>query len=271
MFLQINDVRMFVNDSSASDFETILFIHGFPFDHSMWREQIYLLGTEFRCIAPDLRGHGGTLDINGPRPPEQVTIDLLADDLIALIEQRQPRDRRITLCGLSMGGYIAFALWRKIPERIGRLVLADTKATPDTPETRAKRQAQAEKVNSQGTRAISDAMLDTLLTPEHRSSSVGMEVRRMIESTSPQGVINTLHALANRPDSTDTLATITVPTLVMVGEHDKLTTLDDARYMHQRLRHSAPLAVIPDAAHVSALENGAAFNRALLDFLRVRA
>lgn len=268
MFAQINDLRMFVEDRSGSDFETILFIHGFPFDHSMWRQQLFLLGSEFRCIAPDLRGHGGTLDARGPRPAGEVTIELLAQDMIALLDHMRPRQAKLTVCGLSMGGYIALEMWRRIPEQIGHLILADTKATPDTPELRARRQAQAEKVKTDGARAISDGMLDTLLTPESRNSATGMEVRRMIESTSPQGIINTLHALANRPDSTDTLATISVPTLVMVGEHDQLTPVSDAQYMHERLSHKAPLIVIPHAGHISPLENPDAFNLALLEFLK---
>jgi pimeloyl-ACP methyl ester carboxylesterase len=270
MFIQIGNLHMFVEDRSASDFETILFIHGFPFDHSMWRHQLYLLGTEFRCVAPDLRGHGGTRETGAPSTPEEFTIDLLADDLIALLDQIHPRDKKLTVCGLSIGGYIAFALWRKIPDRIRQLILADTKATPDTPDARARRQAQADKVKANGPAAISDGMLDTLLTPENRNSVIGMDVRRMIESTSSQGIVNTLHALANRPDSTDTLATITVPTLVVVGEQDKLTPVSDAQYIHERLHHAAPLAVIPHAGHVSPLENPDEFNRFLLDFLRAK-
>jgi 3-oxoadipate enol-lactonase len=268
MFAEINGLRMFYEDRSASDFDTILFLHGFPFDHSMWRNQLDLLDTEYRCLAPDLRGHGGTLETGAPLASDQVTIDLLADDMIALLDHAGPRDRKVTVCGLSMGGYIAFALWRKIPQRIGRLILADTKATADSPEARAKRAAQAEKVKAEGARAISSGMLDSLLTPANRESVIGMEVRRMIESTSPQSIVNTLHALANRPDSTDTLATITVPTLVLVGAEDKTTPVSDAQYMHERLRHKAPLAVIAHAGHISPLENPEAVNRAMLDFLK---
>jgi pimeloyl-ACP methyl ester carboxylesterase len=268
MFAQVNGLRMFVEDRSASDFETILFLHGFPFDHSMWRHQLFLLGTEYRCIAPDLRGHGGTLDIGEPRPPEQVTMDLLADDVVALLDVVKPRQEKITVCCLSLGGYIAFALWRKIPERIGWLILADTKATPDTPEARARRQSQAEKVQTDGPKAVSEGMLNTLLTPENRSTVIGMEVRRMIENTSAHGMVGTLNALANRPDSTDTLASISVPTLVIVGEHDQVTPLSDAQYMHERLHHKAPLAVIPQAGHISPLENPDDFNRAVLQFLK---
>src|SRR5450759_3745455 len=99
----------------------MLLLHGFPFDHSMWRNQLQFFGSEFHCIAPDLRGQGGTRDIGQPRATQDVTIDLLADDMIALLDQIHPRTPKITVCGLSMGGYIALALWRKIPQRIDHL------------------------------------------------------------------------------------------------------------------------------------------------------
>ena len=275
MFVEVNHVSMFVEERSESDSQIILFLHGFPFDHSMWRYQLGFFETEFRCIAPDLRGHGGTVEIGQPigQPPakQDVTIDLLADDVIALLDKLHLGQHKITVCGLSMGGYIAFALWRKIPHRIERLILADTKATPDSPEARARRGAQADKVKASGPQSISAGMLETLLTTENRTNVVGMEVRRMIESTQAQGIVNTLHALANRPDSTDTLATINVPTLVVVGAEDKLTPVSDAEYMQERLPHPAPLAIISRAGHLSPLENPNAFNLVLSDFLRLKA
>jgi pimeloyl-ACP methyl ester carboxylesterase len=263
---------MFVDDRSASDTQTILFLHGFPFDHSMWHHQLQFFGIEYRCIAPDLRGHGGTRNVaQPPRAANDVTIDLMADDCIALLNQIHPREHKITVCGLSMGGYIALALWRKIPHRIGHLILADTKATPDTPEARARRQAQAKQVQASGPQSISDGMLDALMTAEHRNGIIGMEVRRMIESTQVSGIVNALHALAERPDSTATLAAIKVPTLVVVGAEDKLSPLSDAQYMIDRLPHAAPLVVIPNAGHMSPLENPDAFNLAMSDFLHLKA
>ncbi len=271
MYVEIDQLSMFVDDHSATDHQTILFLHGFPFDHSMWRNQLEFLGTEYRCIAPDLRGHGGTRDVGQPRAAQDVSIDLMADDMIALLNQIHPSTRKITVCGLSMGGYIALALWRKIPQRIERLILADTKATPDSPEARTRRQAQAEKVKASGAESISGGMLESLLIEEHRTGATGMEVRRMIESTSVPGIVNALHALAERPDSTDTLGTILAPTLVVVGEEDKLTPVSDAQYMVERLPHAAPLVVIPHAGHLSPLENPDAFNLALSDFLQLKA
>jgi 3-oxoadipate enol-lactonase len=268
MFRQINDLRMFIDERGKAESESILFIHGFTFDHSMWRQQLVTLSTEYYCIAPDLRGHGGTRQVENVTTGGSVSIDNLADDVIALINEMLPPERKFTVCGLSMGGYIAFALWRKIPNRITRLILADTKATADTPEARARRREQAAKVSAGGAQAISDGMLDSMVAAEHRSSPLAMEVRRMIESTSTQGIVDTLYALADRPDSTDTLATIAVPTLVIVGEQDKVTPVTDAQFMQERLRSKGRLVIVPHAGHVSSLENPEEFNRHLIDFLQ---
>ena len=114
-------------------------------------------------------------------------------------------------------------------------------------------------------------MLGTLLIEENRTGIIGMDVRRMIESTSVPGIVNALHALAERPDSTDTLSSIGIPTLVVVGAEDRLTPVSDAEYMICRLQNAAPLAVIPHAGHLSPLENPDAFNLALSNFLHLKA
>lgn len=266
MYYAVGHLRMFVDERGIPNTQTILFVHGFPFDHSMWQRQMSAFSQAYHCIAPDLRGHGGTVETENPAGPVMVTMDLLADDLLALLDQLAP-GRQVTLCGLSLGGYIAFALWRKQPGRFARLILADTKATPDSPEARARRQAQMQTVNEHGAKGISGGMLDGLLAPEHREDVIGMAVRRMIESTSSPHIIATLQALADRPDSTQTLATISVPTLIVVGESDKTTPLSDAQYMAERLPERTRLEVIPQAGHLSPLENPTAFNAILRDFL----
>ena len=265
MLMRLNDLSMFVDERGNSDATPLLFIHGFPFDHSMWRHQMSHFSAGHHVFAPDLRGHGDTREVE--HRSANVTVNTLADDLITLLDSALGNQSRLTICGLSLGGYTAFELWRLIPNRIERLILADTKAAPDTPEVRERRKSQAEQVAIHGARAISDGMLDSLLAPVHRHGVVGMEVRRMIESTDPQEITRILNALAARPDSTATLPTITVPTLVIVGELDKITPLSDARYMVQAIGNTARLAVIPEAGHLTALENPSAFNTALSNFL----
>ncbi len=265
MYYTIDGLRMFVDERGAAQPEVILFVHGFPFDHSMWTNQMAVFSAHYHCIAPDLRGHGGTSAVV-PNDNQSMTLDRMAGDLLALLDQLAPR-KPVTLCGLSMGGYIAFAMWRRQPGRFARLVLADTKATPDTPEVLARRQAQADTVKAEGAKAISTSMITGLLARQHRDDVIGVSVRRMIESTSAQGIIATLHALAGRPDSTQTLATIDIPTLVIVGEKDQTTPPADAHYMVERLPANPRFIMIPQAGHLSPLENPAAFNTALSDFL----
>jgi pimeloyl-ACP methyl ester carboxylesterase len=267
MFLRVNNLNMFVDVRGSATNETILFIHGFPFDHSMWRHQMQAFSGAFRCIAPDLRGHGGTIQVDKAAGVHDVSMDRYADDLMALLDQPGGQ-HKVTVCGLSLGGYIAFALWRKYPDRIQRLILSDTKATPDNDAARSKRSAQAMQVSKDGVSSISNGMLDTLLHPDHRAGILRMEVRRMIESTAAQGVIDTLGALANRPDSTPTLATINVPTLLLVGDNDTTTPLSDAQWMQQHLAGSGPVTIISNAGHLSPLENPDQFNLTLSAFLK---
>ena len=265
MYSEVNGLNLFYEDRGDHEPEPILFLHGFPFDHSMWRHQLDFFSITQRCIAPDLRGHGGTTDIGKPLGPGEVSMELMADDVIALLDHLGVG--KVVVCGLSMGGYIAFALWRKYPERISRIVFADTKAAADTVEARQNRFNLAEQVKAKGAVAAADAMLPKLLAPDNLNTPIGLEVRRMIESTSPDHIINTLHALADRPDSADLLVNLTVPCLVVVGEHDAITPKVDADVIYQEADQAHNLAVIPGAGHLSPLENPDAFNRAVADFL----
>jgi pimeloyl-ACP methyl ester carboxylesterase len=189
----------------------------------------------------------------------------MADDVAALLDHL--RIARATVCGLSMGGYIAFALWRAHPGRIARLILADTKAAADTEEARANRYRLAELVLARGARAAADAMLPRLVAPEHLAGAVGRDLRAVIERASPAQIAVTLHALAARPDSTGLLATLTAPTLIVVGELDAITPLADAEVMRRGAPGAQALAVIPGAGHMSPLENPDAFNAAMAAFL----
>jgi pimeloyl-ACP methyl ester carboxylesterase len=261
----INGLNMFYEDRGGHETEPIVFLHGFPLDHSMWRHQLDFFSTTHRCIAPDLRGHGGTLDLGEPLQPGQVTIEMMAGDVAALLDHLGVH--KAAVCGLSMGGYIAFALWRKHSERISRIILADTKATADTDEAKANRYRLAELVLARGAQAAADAMLPRLVAPEHLGGPVGLEIRRMIESASPAHIANTLHALAARPDATDLLVDLTAPSLIVVGEKDAITPLSDAHLMYYEAERAWRLAVIPGAGHMSPLENPEAFNAAMAEFL----
>jgi 3-oxoadipate enol-lactonase len=260
---------------------TIVFLHGFPFDGSMWEPQLAGLPAGWRGLAPDLRGFGASeLGVTagdsssrarvGGRvalPHEAVlTMNGLADDVAQLIEREDAAPA--VVCGLSMGGYVALSLWRRRPDLLRALVLADTRAEADTDEGRENRSRVAHTARTAGTGPIADAMIQTLLAPVTLGErpDVVHRVRSMITDTPSETVIAALAGMAARHDASADLAALDVPVLVLVGEHDALTPPDVARSMAERIPR-ATLEIIPDAGHVSNLENPGAFNAALAGFL----
>jgi len=175
----------------------------------------------------------------------------------------------VVLVGLSMGGYIALAIARRHPEVVAGLVLADTRADPDTPagrQTRSDQQALVEERNDV-TPLIDGLLAKVLAEAGPRHAEVGATLGDMMRSTVPAGWIGALEAMKQRRDQTDLLPSIAVPTLVVVGEHDVIAPVDVAEAMAKAIP-GAQLEVVPDAGHVANLENPEVFNRAFSEFLR---
>ena len=265
-----------------ADRGSVVFIHGFPFNGSMWAPQLDALPDGWRGLAPDLRGFGrsplngdercvpsGKRAGNGISHADEpvLTMACLADDIAALIEREC--DGPAVVCGLSMGGYVALELVRRHPARVRGLILADTRAASDTDEARENRMRMAQTVRDHGTGPIADAMVPDLLAESTRESRPEAEdaVRSMILGTAPDTVIAALAGMASRHDHTTELGDIAVPTLVVVGEHDAITPPDQARSMAETIP-DAELATIPDAGHLAGMENPGAFNAALTGFLQ---
>jgi pimeloyl-ACP methyl ester carboxylesterase len=236
-------------------------LHGYPFNRSMWREQVEALSQDYRVITPDLRGLGET-----SMTQEPATMDEMAQDVAALLDELEIK--RVALGGLSMGGYVALAFYRRYLFRVRALILADTRAGADTPDARHNREAQAEKILAEGMRSIADDFLRKVLTPATLSQKpeVVERVRKMIVTTRPRGAAAALRAMASRRDHTDYLPEIIAPTLIIVGSDDQITTPEDAELMRREIRGSR-LEVIEGAAHLSNLEQPARFNSALKTFL----
>ncbi|MGZ8456056.1 MAG: alpha/beta fold hydrolase [Gemmatirosa sp.] len=243
----------------------VLLIHGFPHSRRFWAPMIEALGAHadgppVRAIAPDLRGFGET-----PAEPP-LTLDQHADDLVALLDHLGVG--RAVVCGLSMGGYVALALWRRHPERIRALVLADTRAGADDAAQRARRVALAEVARREGSAAVAESQLPGALGKTTRAEDpVRVEgLRALMAAASVDGIVGALEAMRERPDATPTLAGIAVPTLVLVGTEDGLTPPRDARALAAGIP-GARLVEIPAAGHVTAWEQPARFAEALERFV----
>jgi pimeloyl-ACP methyl ester carboxylesterase len=229
----------------------------------MWAQQESSVGSTYRVIAPDLRGHGDT-----PAPDGVYTMDAMAGDVLELLDDLRIHEP-VVLGGLSMGGYVALALMALAPERFRALMLMDTRATADTPEAATNRELLASAVEATGrTEPVIDAMLPKLFSPHtgrNRPDRIE-QVRAMMEKNPARGVVGALRGLAARPDRTAALAGIAVPTLVLVGAEDVITPPAESRAMAEALP-DARLVVVPEAGHVAPLENPAASDAAILEFL----
>jgi 3-oxoadipate enol-lactonase len=257
--VQINDLQIAYTDTGIG--RPVVLIHGYPFNRSLWNEQVAALSNSYRVIAPDLRGFGDS------EASDTATMNQLAHDIALLLDHLEIP--RAAIGGLSMGGYVALAFYKQFRSRVRALVLADTRAQADTEEAKQTRAQQAEKALAEGMAGIADAMLPKLLTPETVSKhpEVVKRVRDMMLKTKPQGAAAALRGMAEREDQTELLAKISVPTLILVGSDDTLTPVADSQKMHEAIAGSR-LVVLEKAAHVSNLEQTAQFNQALLDFLK---
>jgi 3-oxoadipate enol-lactonase len=220
MKASINGISMAYEDAGQG--MPVILLHGFPLDHRMWRNQVETLKTAFRVITPDFRGMGGS-----DMPKDNITLDQYADDVLALMDQLQVE--QAVLGGFSMGGYVAFSLLRKAPNRFTAVVLVDTRPEADSQEARKNRMTMAASLFEKGAVACL--------------------------------------AMAFRKDSVSLLPSINVPTLIIVGEKDAITPPDVMKQMADRIPNSRMIR-IPGAAHLTPMEKPEEFNTALLEFLK---
>ena len=204
----------------------IVFLHAFPLNRTMWVEQEEALSLQFRVITIDMRGLG-----ESDAPLWRYTLEETADDVNALLHQLSIQ--QAIFVGLSMGGYILFAFYRKYAASVRGLILADTKAQADTVEGKEGRFQMAQTAYTQGPSAIADLMIPKLLSPQTIQTRPGLvqRVRAMIESNQVSGIAGELMAMAERLDSVPLLKQITCPTQIIVGELDQVTPPSDAKLM----------------------------------------
>jgi len=244
------------------DGPAVLFVHGFPLDRAMWRAQMDVL-EGCRRIAPDLRGMG-----QSDAPDLGYSMNIYAADLAGLLDALDIET--VVLCGLSMGGYIAFEFLRHWRSRVRGLVLMDTRAGADNAEARRARDSSAASARDGGAAAIAETMLPKLLAPSTlaQQPDIVERVRQMILRTPVAGLIGALAAMRDRPNSESLLPTLGgIPTLIVVGEEDAVTPPEQAEAM-ARVIPGAQLALIPGAGHLSPLENPDEVSRRMAQFVR---
>lgn len=261
--LAVAGIRVEYDEAGAGDGTALVFVHGHPFDRTMWGPQMAagaVMGAR-RKVAPDLRGYGRTTVV-----PGTTGFGTFARDLAAVLDALGLG--RVVVCGLSMGGQIALEFRRLFADRVAGLVLADTFARPDTPRGREERYARADRLEREGMAGYAHEVLDSMVSPANVRGmpEVAAHVRRMMLRTPPRGAAAALRGRAERPDYTELLGAIDVPVLVAVGREDVFTPVSDAEFMHERLPDSR-LAVIEGAGHMPNLERPDAFNRELAALL----
>jgi len=239
----------------------VVLLHPFPVNHEFWLPIAEPLSTRYRVILPDLRGHGDSEIGDGP-----ATMDKHAADITRVMDDADVG--RAPLIGVSIGGYTMFEFWRQYRGRAAAFVLCNTKAPADGPEAKAARLQAANDVLERGTEPFFESMIPKVLGKTTRESRPDLVdgALRMMRKMSPQDVSQVQRGMADRPDSIETLKTINVPTLLITGDEDQMTGVNEAELMRQHIPGSQ-LRVIPKAAHYSPWEQPEQVIRILRQFL----
>ena len=256
----------------------VVFLHGFPFNRLMWREQIeFLSGPGYRVIAPDLRGLGENVAQTAvcepsssadhrPKSGPPATMEAMARDVAALMDELKINSA--VICGLSMGCYVGFELIRSFPSRVQALVLCGPRAQGPDEAEKASREAQAQRVLHEGMDFAVESISQNLLAAAtvKDKPDVVARVTEMVLQTDPGGAASAQRGMAARRDYSHDLPNITVPTLIIAGREDGVRTPADAEAIERGIKGSL-LVVIDNAGHLMNLEQPELFNQALLDFL----
>jgi pimeloyl-ACP methyl ester carboxylesterase len=237
-----------------------VFIHGHPFNRSMWHPQVDHFRDRYRLILPDLRGYGDT-EVSIPK----VRLDEMALDIVYLLDELGI-DKAV-FCGLSMGGQILLDLYRLFPQRVMALIIADSDAREDTPEFREWRLQTAEEILEKGmVRHTEESIHRYIAATSMANPNVYDHLYKMMSGTRPEGAAAAHRGRAGRRDHTGTLASIDVPVLIVVGSEDSFTPLPVARIMSDNIP-GARLVCIEGAGHLPNMEAPEQFNKAVDDFL----
>ena len=255
----INGLSIFIAGSNES--KAIIFVHGFPFDHTMWQAQVDEFNKNYLCISYDIRGLG-----DSPAGDGQFTMESFVDDLETIINELKLN--RSVLCGLSMGGYISLRALERMQEIFSAAILCDTRSEADNNEGKLKRAAGIKRINKEGLAPFAKEFITNCFGNDFKQNKKN-DLEKIIEKSSqfnPVGVIGGLLAMLSRADTTAILGKINIPTLLICGEQDTLTPPPVMMDMFHKI-NKAEFVEIPNAGHMTPIENPQMVNKAIRDFL----
>ena len=257
--IQANGIIFNYDDSGVGDIP-IVFIHGFPFDKSMWEPQINYFKLNYRVISYDIRGYGKTTSDD-----RVLDMNLFADDLIIFLDALHI-DKAV-VCGLSMGGYVLLNSLNRYPEKFAAVILSDTQCIGDSMETKDKRKKAILSIKESGLTDFASAFVKNIFFKDSYDENMKIinKIENIILSTSSQTVVGTLNALAERKDMCFYLSEILIPALILVGEEDTLTPPAQAQRMKDNIPGSK-LFIIPKAGHMANIEQPEVFNELLVEY-----
>ena len=260
--IELDDFNLSYDDVGEGNLP-VIFLHGFPFDKSMWKGQLDFLKDAHRSIAYDIRGFGKSTD-----EESDLSMELFTDDLIQFMDKLQIE--KAIICGLSMGGYIALNAMKKFPERFEALILCDTQCIADSAEGKEDRYKTIDEIEIEGVTNFNDKFIENVFYKDSLTNKKELveQVRKVVFSNSEHIIKQGLVAIAERAETCSTLNQINVPTLILCGREDKVTPLNESEFMDEAIKESI-LHIIDKAGHVSNLEQPYEFNKRLLDFLSV--
>ncbi|WP_338603018.1 alpha/beta hydrolase [Sulfolobus tengchongensis] len=261
--LTINGTEISFYDLGQGGDKTIVFLHSFNHSKLMWIYQFPdFVKAGYRVIAPDFRGHGDSL-----YTPGKISMEIFAKDIVELLQELNVK--KAVIVGSSMGGFVAFNIWRIANDMISGLILAGTKAHPDGENEKSRRTNQIKILKEKGIREFVNSFAPKRLskyTVEHKPWVVDL-VRVMSMSMEKEAIIETLQALMNKSDDTKILKDINVPTLIVCGKEDTFTPCNYSQYMHENIEKSK-LIILENAAHMCVMDQPESFNEISLHFLR---
>ena len=262
MHILINGANLFVEQAGNAAGPNVVFLHGFPFSHVIWDDQVRAIGPVHRTTTYDLRGHGQSDVGDG-----QYSVEGHVDDLFTLLDAL--KIEKPVIVGLSMGGYIILRALERDQQRFRAAVLCDTRSEADTNEVKVRRFKAMAAVKAADSESFAKEFVKSMLTPDAdtRVPDAVKEIISIISHTPPLAIAGTQLALASRTDTTASLGDLRLPVLILVGEQDPVTPVSAAEAMRARIP-GAELAVVPGASHLSNMENPSFFNERLIAFLQ---